>query len=478
MIRRSLVLMVLSSLFLTGCDLLGDEDATSLGRPTPGPTQTVPGRPPLKIGLVGSMGGPNGWRGEDAYEGADLGVHQVNRWMTDGARRYELQVLDDGGDPSLALEHLRSLLRGDDVVGVVYAGPPEGLREAESVLERAAVPVVALYGDLYGAERLSSHLFQSAPPYSWQARDLARYLTRDRGYERVGIMVEEGTHDGVVAARAAAEQLEDYGVGDPVIVEYGDLAAALARLRRNRVEAIVVQGAPGGFKPIFDELGRLQARYLGTPSARIASAPRKVRDRRLRKDWWHPQVAGFDQMITERDPAPPPGTVATAPYSRGAHYLPVPSIKSFRAAFRDWWDDLPLGYERRAYEATLALGWAAERASGDGDLARRLETLRGKRFGGLPVTLGPDDHLTVEEVTIGLWTVPAPGDRVPERERLPKELSWVPLARGFSIDGETTDILSSDWKWLFRDPPPPNGPAPKFARLRFGVRTPRSDPLR
>ena len=125
----------------------------------------------------------------------------------------------------------------------------------------------------------------------------------------------------------------------------------------------------------------------------------------------------------------------------------------------------------------MAIGWAAERG-GDGDLARSLERLRDERFGGVPVTLGPDDHLLIEESSIGLWTVPSPRDEFRERDRLPKALRWVPLARGFSIDGETTDILDKDWEWLFRNPPPRGGPAPKFGKMKFGIGTGRTDPLR
>jgi ABC-type branched-subunit amino acid transport system substrate-binding protein len=481
MIRRYVALLLIPVLGLAACEPGSDGEGEPSASPSPTVTEAGGDRPTFKIGLVGSMAGPVAWRGEDAYEGADLGVHQVNRTMAEGQRRYELEVLDDGGGADLAADHLRSLLRRDDIVGIVYAGPPEALSgETEDLLRRAKVPLIVCYGDPYSARQLTSggHVFQASPPYSWQARDLARYLAQDRGYRRVGVLTEAATHDGTVASRMAEGALRDYGIDRPVLAAYDDdVGPALAQLRNRQVEAIVVQGDPDSLAAIYEALGGLEARYRGTPSARVASAPPGVRRRRARSGWWHPQLAGFDLTINDRQVAPPAGTIATAPYARGLHYLPVPSFENFRRSFADWWGARPNGFEHRAYEATLALGWAAERAGG-GDVARALEELRNRRFGGLPVTLGPDDHVTIEEVTIGLWTVPAPDDRVPERGRLPKSLPWVPLARGFSIDGETTDILSSDWRWLFRNPPPSGGPAPKFTRMRFGVTTRRSDPLR
>lgn len=467
-------------LVLVACDTgTTDPDDRSIGR-TP---RQRPGRPaeaPLKIGLIGTMTGPEGWRGEDAFEGADLGVHHLNRRIGENQKRFELEVLDDGGDGARSLELLDNLLGRGDTAGIVFAGPPEAIAEAEAILRRARTAAILCYGDLYGARQLTpeSHIFQATPPYAWQARDVARYVSRDRGYARVGVLTEEGTLDGSVSARASLEALEDYGVGRVVRATYqGDVETALRGLRDKQVEAVVVQGPPSALERIFAGIERMGARYRNSRAARIWSLNKKsLRRRRQRSGWWHPQVIGYDLMINDRTRPPPPGTMATSTYARGAHFLPLPSLQRFRRSFEDWWDSSPTGQELRAFEATMAIGWAAQRAGDDGDVARSLEDLRQQRFGGLPVTLGPDDHVLVEEVTIGLWTVPFPSDRT--NVNAPETLPWVPLARGFSIDGETTDVLTGDWKWLFRNPPPRGGPAPRFARMRFGVTTPRSDPLR
>jgi hypothetical protein len=171
------------------------------------------------------------------------------------------------------------------------------------------------------------------------------------------------------------------------------------------------------------------------------------------------------------------GSVASDTYARGAHYLPIPSFKRFLAAFRGWWDSAPLGWERRAYEAVRMIGWAARQAREGEDLALVLEGMRGERLGGLDVTFGPDDHTSVDQTTVGLWVVPRRGARAAEVGRVPAALPWVPLARGFSIDGRTTDVLPEDWRPLFSGSPPPDGPAPRNSRSTFGVATPRRDPV-
>lgn len=476
MSRAGLVVLLVGAVALSACDSGVERDPT-IAR-SPRPRNTGGGQPPLKIGLVGTMTGTEAWRGEDAFEGADLAVHNLNKGLGRGERRYELEVLDDGGDAARSLELIGNLLSRGETVGIVYAGPPEAVVDAEDLLKRSEVPAVVCYGDLYSARQLSPHVFQAAPPYLWQARDIARYLRRDRAYRRVGVLTEAGTMDGATASTVTRDSLRSFGINNVVSVEYqADVRLALDRLRARQVEAIVMQGAPAALERIYDEITIMGARYRDTDSARVASASKKLRNRRVKSGWWHPQILGFDLMLNDRVDPPPPGSLSAASYSRGVHYLPIPSFERFRKAFMDWWDAPPRGFEQRAYEATLMIGRAADRA-GDGDIARALEELRSERLGGLPVTLGPDDHVTVEEATIGLWTVPFAEDAVPERERIPSDVPWVPLARGFSIDGETTDIDASDWKWLFRNAPPRGGPAPKFTRMKFGVTTKRSDPIR
>jgi hypothetical protein len=186
-------------------------------------------------------------------------------------------------------------------------------------------------------------------------------------------------------------------------------------------------------------------------------------------------VLGFDLALAPRESPIPAGTVVSDSYARGAHYLPIPSLKRFRKAFSSWWDADPTGWEQRSYDAVQAIGWA-HRTSDGGDIAERLESLRGVRFGGLDVTLGPDDHTFVEGTTVGLWVTPSPG-AAPEQGKLPSALPWVPLARGFSIDGTRTDVLNRDWKYLFRDAPVKGAPAPRLGQMKFGVNSPRRDPV-
>lgn len=435
------------------------------------------------IGLVATLSGEGGvFGGEDALEGADLAVQLMNRSLDEGRAPFELVTLDDQGNVGRARALVEELAASDRTVGIVYAGAPEALPSLEPVLADAGIPAVVVYGDLYTPRELTPHVFQMSPPFLWQSRRIASYLIRDRGYDAIGALFES-SFTGRAAWRSLRTALDERNSRVRAGIQYkpdrSDLRASLHDLKARRVEAVVVHGPPELLPALFRELREMNATYRGTSRARTATAPRSIRAARRRRGVWRPQIIAFDLVLGPRPEAGryPAGTIAAGSYARGVHYLPVPSFQAFATAFRQWWGMPPLGLEVRAYDAARAIGFAALRGAPEDDLAGLLEGLEGTRFGGLEVTFGPDDHTAVDQVSVGLWVIPRPDVWVRERARLPAGLPWVPLARGFSTDGTRTDIESRDWRYLFKDPPPPRAPAPRFRRMRFGVTTPRSDPI-
>jgi Periplasmic binding protein len=475
---RALVALAFAA---TGCTTDGEDgfgitQQTPRGRPVRSDT--------LVIGLVGTMTGDDAWRGEDAFEGADLAVHRLNVAQDEDEPPFELVTRDDGGSGKLALRQIEELIALPRTVGIVYAGPPEVLPRAEDALARRGVPAMIVYGDLYGARRLTPHIFQMAPSLVWEARRIAAYVLNDRRYETVGVIASK-TFTGSGAVDAMQQALQQAGDARAHVARYDasltDVDRALERLRRARTEAIVVEGSPRVLSLVTATLREMDASYVSTARARISSASNEVRRRRRSSGSWHPQILVFDGGMSPRVEEPlDPGTVASDSYGRGAHYLPVPNFLRFRASFRAWWGALPLGWQLRAYDAVRLLGWAYDHAASGEDLAVVLEGAH-TRFGGTEVTLGPDDHTVVDQGAVGLWVIPAAGRAVPERERLRSEtfaaLPWALLGRGFSIDGVELDLPPEDWRYLVRGAPPPQAPPPRIPRLKWGITTRRSDPI-
>ena len=418
------------------------------------------------------MSGPQQWRGQDAFEGADVAVQSLNRSLREGQRRFELVTIDDGGDPTTARAAVEQLAANGQTVGIVYAGPEVILPELEQFLASTKVPVLFTFGDLYSAQLLTPHIFQMSPAFLWEARVLARYLVADRRYRRIVALTGDSV-SGRTARRALQVALGERSrsvLASEILTNGGNrLDRALDAFERRRAQAIVVEGDPNQIEGLLRALDERGSTYESTRTARRAGRA------------WAPQIVGFDPMISPNiDPdLLSPGLVAADTYARGAHYLPIPSFVEYRDAFADWWGEAPrpVGWELRAFESVQLLGWAAGqyRSNRDVDHAAVLQEVQSRRFGGLDITFGPDDHTAADQAAVGLWVIPA--RRVPEARALPASLPWVPLGRGFSIDGERTNVLNRDWRYMFRNPPPRNAPAPRFQRQRFGVTTGRSDPI-
>ena len=473
MARSKLTVVAVAACLLASCTGRESRGTYVPRRPLASPT----GANTTLIGLVGTMSGVDEWRGTDAFEGAHFGVGALNRNVDEGQPSFELVTRDDRGDPARAAALVEQMAGDPRYAGVVYAGPTAGLPPADARLDEAGIPAVLCYGDLYSARLLRPNLFQVSPPFSWESDSIANYIARDRRYKTTGALVDKSL-DGRTALSSLQASLQGAGLRRAKVERYAprklEFRSALARLRRARVEALVVQGTPRAFDRVLDTLGAMEASYRSTAAARVASARPSV-DRSGAA--WRPQVIGFESALHSSDGVVPAGTVAAETYARGVEYLPVPSFRAFRSGFVDWWGHQPLGWQLRAYEAVQMIGWAKLRTDAGGDVAATLERLRRVRFGGLEITLSDDDHMAVDANTIGLWTVPRTGIRVTERRRLPVSLPWTPIARTWSRADKSTEIPSEDWTYLFRGRAPQAGAPPPFTRLRFGVTTPRTDPV-
>ncbi|MGI8774585.1 MAG: ABC transporter substrate-binding protein [Actinomycetota bacterium] len=469
--------LLAACLLLAACESAPDEAFPSR-RPRESPSTE---RGPL-IYLVGTMSGDDRRRGDDAYKGAVVGVQTMNRQARQNAFPFELIGLDDRGDADLAAELVEQAALDERAVGVIYAGPAEGLPPAAAALEQAGIPAITTYGDLYSAKLLRKNIFQVAPPLLWQARRLNSYLLGDRRYARVALLASKSLQ-GRTAVRSMRATFEATGRRRLFVHRYPadgeEFKSILRKMKRQRIEAVVIEGDNLTLLAVGHQLGQLGALYRTTAHARTVTAPRDAQGRIPRAfRGWRPQIAAFDEAIYPLQTGElPEGTVASDSYARGVFYLPVPSFIEFRRMFEAWEGAPPIGWERRGYEAARLIGWAARRSSGDEGPARTLELMSDRRFGGLDVSFGPDDHTTVDASTVGLWVIPKRGVADRDREHLPEGFPWVPLARGFSINGRTTDIPPGDWAVLFHDPPPPEGPGPRVTSARFGVATPRRDPV-
>ena len=421
-------LAVAAAVLLAGCT-----------EPSPAP---LPEEPPgsadaqLVVSVIASTSGPSSETDATYLTGLELAVVEINAdGGVDGARLV-LRVHDDDGDPKRVRPLLAEAL-GSEPLAMLVVGPAQAVAEARADVQAAGTPVVLLGGDLYTTRRLYREVFMTGVPLLWQARVLARYLVVDRRAERIVAVIEPGPA-GRSQRRAIVEGLaEERATPDAVL----PLAEGLPRQAR-RADAVLFLGSAGGARTLAERLD-------GDPRLALSSEALSP---------------GVGEGV-------PPGTVAPYPYTWAGWAEPIGRV----AAFRELLGEQPAGFAQEGYDAIRALAAAAA----DGARGRRLVTAlerspTGMVFSSLPVRLGPDDHMFIDDSQLGLFTAAGPGEEAEPWVVDPPR--WRPLMRTFTYDGERTVVLDGDKRVFFPTWRQPR-PSPKYRRSRYGITSGPSDPL-
>ena len=317
----------------------------------------------------------------------------------------------------------------------------------------ADLPWIELRDDVTIGAPSVPEVFQVAARSLWQAEKLARYFgPEDRRYTRVGLARMPGPAGDALASDfsrlLAAKQVE-------LVDSPGKPDAVLSALARSRPQAVVVQGSHD---------------FIEAVAAQLSAPARRYRGRGEIESGWRPQLAGFTSLLSVQRQLPA-GSVAAADYAvpfREAARLR--SVSRFRKDFSAEHGVEPVGAEWVGYEAVRVLAEAVRRAgAADPDkIVAALESMDRVRFGHLPVSFGPDDHIVSERDLQGVWAMAPRGRTGPP--------GWRPLMRTFTSDGAGSNFLKEDWRSFFAEADP-RGDPPPYEKAKAGITSGPDDDL-
>jgi ABC-type branched-subunit amino acid transport system substrate-binding protein len=384
----------------------------------------------------------------NAYlDGMHLATEEINRRGGVEGVPVELIVHDHGGDPAEAERLIGQVLAGDPVA-VLYAGPGTALIPHRPLLFETGVPVVLLGGDLYTARVLFPQVFQTTIPWEWQAHEIARYVVTDRKDQDVVFL---GSGPEAATARDALAAALAYWGGDldaGFVIRSGGTPGRKPYLRAGSADRVVVFGtdadSPIDLVKAVEELAQAEGR-TALPGFTAASA-----------------LLGQERLASL-----PAGTTACDRYTWAGWAEPIPRVGKFRKGLEASTGRLPAGHEQEGYDAvkSLAVGLRQTGGRGGPDLIDALEDIADQTFSGVPVSLGPDDHVFAPRDELGLFAVPGPKD---ELDPWLGEDPWMPVMRTFTYDGERTNFLEVD-RTVFFPFWNENIPSPKYWRSRYGI---------
>ena len=142
----------------------------------------------VKIGLVTAVTGSNSLVGEEAQEGAQLAIDEINAAGGVNGQQLELVVADEVDNLEMSVLATQELLANDEIVGIIGS--------MYSTYNIAAMPSVAEVGVPYLAMGSSSGVSNEKNPYTWQDRPLdtaqgavlADYVVNELGCTNPAIM--------------------------------------------------------------------------------------------------------------------------------------------------------------------------------------------------------------------------------------------------------------------------------------------------
>ena len=218
----------------------------SVGLTTSAIAQTTQGVTPKEIvlGSVLDLSGPVAITGKQARDALVLRVEQVNAAGGIHGRRIRLIVEDSGYDPKKSVLAGQKLVQNDKVFALVATlGTPPVMTTMPLALERGVMHLFPLAAPRAAFEPVHKYKFAHASPYDENTSIGLKYLVKQNGYKRVGILHQDDDF-GAEFLRGAQAALTELNL--PLIERTSykrgttDFSSQIARLRAANVDLVVL----------------------------------------------------------------------------------------------------------------------------------------------------------------------------------------------------------------------------------------------
>jgi ABC-type branched-subunit amino acid transport system substrate-binding protein len=231
--------------------------ASGLHAQTQGVTKTE-----VKVGTIQDLSGPLALYGKNIRNGLQMRLDEANEAGGVHGRKFRLLVEDSGYDPkkgSLAASKLVASEKVFAVVGTI--GTPVMQATMPMILEKGVLHLFPLAAARESFEPLHPLKFAFFAPYYDAMRAAVKHMVRDKGYKRIGLMVQDDDFGNELAA-GTEQGLKDIGMSAVERTTYKrgatDFASQIQRLRAANVDFIVLG------TPLRETVGAMvEARKLG-----------------------------------------------------------------------------------------------------------------------------------------------------------------------------------------------------------------------
>jgi branched-chain amino acid transport system substrate-binding protein len=198
----------------------------------------------LKIGFVGPYSGASAEYTEAGRRAVVMAIDEFNaQWKGKGFQA-ELVEKDDTSNPTRGVNAVNDLIFRDKVIAILGPVNSGVFKPTIPVTKEAGILQLSWMGqDTEFTKPVTPNVFRFAQPNFAQARQLAHYIVKKKGFKRVGV-IHDNTAYGKPGAAEFTAELKALGVepiGDESFnMRDADVTPQLLKLKQGNPEAILV----------------------------------------------------------------------------------------------------------------------------------------------------------------------------------------------------------------------------------------------
>ena len=360
----------------------------------------------LKIGFVGPYSGASAEYTEAGRRAVVMAIEEFNaQWKGKGFQA-ELVEKDDTSNPTRGVNAVNDLISRDKVIAILGPVNSGVFKPTIPVTKEAGVLHLSWMGqDTEFTRPVTPNVFRFAQPNFAQARQLAHYIAKKKGFKRIGV-IHDNTAYGKPGAAEFTAELKALGI-DAIADESfnmrdADVTPQLLKIKQGNPEAILVWA-----------IGNDQATVKRGMAKLGMDIPLYGANSMVSLGFWtvlgdlatNTYTTYFD---TYAKPALSPGARTFADkyfkkYGNDKYYGPGKDPYFYLVAPAQGYD---------AVNATLKV---AVEAKGDArKMLTLMESLRGWQGVLGTISFGPEDHEAYESSSFGILEVSGKGPRLLE----------------------------------------------------------------
>jgi len=213
----------------------------------------------ILFGQAAALGGPAAALGTGMNLGLRAAFGEVNAKGGVNGRKLELKTYDDGYEPDRSIKHVKQLIEGDKVFGLIGAVGTPTAKATQPIATAAKVPFI---GPFTGAGFLRNaklgNIVNVRATYGAETEVWIEHLTKDLGHKKIAILYQDDGFGrvGLAGVNKALKKRNMELVAEGTYQRNTTaVKTALLKIRKAKPDAVVMVGA---YKPIaaFIKLAR------------------------------------------------------------------------------------------------------------------------------------------------------------------------------------------------------------------------------